>query len=29
MVYDMLGRRVAVLEDAVRPEERYLVRFDA
>ena len=29
MVYDMLGRRVAVLEDAVRPEGRYLARFDA
>ncbi|MDE2825994.1 MAG: T9SS type A sorting domain-containing protein [Bacteroidota bacterium] len=29
MVYDMLGRRVAVLEDAVRPEGRYSARFDA
>ncbi len=29
MVYDMLGRRVAVLVDAVRPEGRYSVRFDA
>lgn len=29
LVYDMLGRRVAVLEDAVRPEGRYSVRFDA
>ena len=29
MVYDMLGRRVAVLEDTVRPEGRYSVRFDA
>ena len=29
MIYDMLGRRVAVLEDAVRPEGRHSVRFDA
>ena len=29
MVYDMLGRRVVVLEDAVRPEGTYSVRFDA
>ena len=29
MVYDLLGRRVAVLEDAVRPEGRYSARFDA
>jgi len=29
LVYDMLGRRVAVLEDSVRPEGRYSVRFDA
>ena len=29
LVYDMLGRRVAVLEDAVRPEGRYSARFDA
>ena len=29
LIYDMLGRRVAVLEDAVRPEGRHSVRFDA
>ena len=29
LVYDMLGHRVAVLEDAVRPEGRYSARFDA